>query len=114
MIRSVLYASLLSTSFMVSPALAEAPNTSGQCTKAYNQCQKSCDENNAATASDRITCITACSGTYAACDAGVALEKAKPWLEDQAKKTKKFLEDLLGSLPKNSPAPQKQDKSNSI
>ena len=113
MMRSLIYGSLLSIA-IACPVFADDPATAGQCTKTYNQCQNNCDEAHSSTTTDRITCITACSGAYAACDAGVALEKAKPWLEDQARKTRKFLDDLLKSLPKGSSEPQPQNKSNSI
>lgn len=113
MIRTLIYGSLLSIA-LANPVSAQQPATAEQCATSYNQCQKSCDEDHSSTATDRITCITTCSGAYAACDAGVALEKAKPWFEDQARKTKKFLDDLIESLPKATPEPQPRNKSNSI
>ena len=39
----------------------------------------------------RAACVPVCSGKFATCDAGVAYDKARPWIEDQAKKLKTFL-----------------------
>jgi len=95
-------------------AMAEG-RTSAQCGQEFDQCQKVCNEDPDGGAAKRAPCVAKCSGLYAACDAGVAYEKAKPWIEEQAKKTKRFFDELIDKYgTKNEPGPPKKDKSNSI
>ena len=83
---------------------------------AFDQCLDKCDEDFGDQPARRAACVPVCSGKFAACDAGVAYEKAKPWLEDQANKTKNFFEDLIKKYgkPSSEPNPQKKTKDNSI
>ena len=96
------------------PVIADE-KTSAQCGREFDQCQVTCNSSYA-DAARRAPCVAKCSGLYAACDAGVAYEKAKPWIEDQAKKTKKFFDDLIkkfeGGQPR--PDPHEKTKSNNI
>lgn len=88
-----------------SPAASAADaKTQQQCADAFDLCIKDCETTYKGDTAGRAACMPQCSGKYAACDAGVAYEKAKPWLEDQAKKTKKFFDDLLKGLEKDAPA----------
>ena len=101
-------------------ALAAATATAGnrdteQCGREFDQCQTRRNGDYSEDAAKRAPCVAKCSGLYAACDAGVAFDKAKPWLEEQAQKTKRFFEELLDksdSAPQ--PDPQKKTKKNSI
>jgi hypothetical protein len=97
-------------------ATATADNrTSAQCGHEFDQCQTSCNTDHKDDAAKRAPCVARCSGLYAACDAGVAYDKAKPWLEEQAKKTQKFFEELLDKYGKEpQPDPQVKTKKNSI
>ncbi len=83
-----------------------------KCASEFEACLTDCDTRYLNDAGGKAACVPQCSGRYAACDAGVAYDEAKPWLEDQAKKTKKFFEDLMENLKKGPPAePAPNDKS---
>ena len=75
-----------------------------QCASEFDKCLKACDDEHGADTAGRAACVPTCSGKYAACDAGVAYDKAKPWVEEQAGKTKRFFEDLMDRLKKDPPA----------
>lgn len=85
-------------------AFAADTKTQQQCADAFDACVADCSVTYKDDAPRRAACMPQCSGKYAACDAGVAYEKARPWLEDQANKTKKFFDDLLKGLEKAPPA----------
>lgn len=74
-----------------------------KCAGEFDQCLKACDDEHGSDTAGRAACTPVCSGKYAACDAGVAYDKAKPWIEEQAGKTKKFIEDLMDRLKKETP-----------
>jgi hypothetical protein len=98
----------------VSPAMADG-KTSAQCGHEFDQCQIQCNSEFKDDAAQRAPCVAKCSGHYAACDAGVAYEKAKPWLEEQANKTKRFFDELLKKYEsEKQPEPAKKTKKNSI
>lgn len=94
---------------------AETPVQSA-CSKQFDQCLAACDLDFAGEPAKRAACVPTCSGKFAACDAGVAYDKAKPWLEEQARKSKKFFESLIDKYGQSSPepAPQEKTKDNSI
>ncbi len=93
--------------FLVATLPFAAGASQGECAQAFDQCLKQCDTDHAGDTSARAACVPACSGKYAACDAGVAYDKARPWLEEQADKTKRFLEDLMDDLKRDeAPAPE--------
>lgn len=71
-----------------------------QCSAQFDSCLKACDDEYGTDTAGRAACVPTCSGKYAACDAGVAYDKAKPWVEEQAGKTKKFFDDLMDRLKK--------------
>lgn len=71
-----------------------------QCSVDFDSCLKACDDEHGIDTAGRAACVPTCSGKYAACDAGVAYDKAKPWVEEQADKTKKFFDDLMDRLKK--------------
>lgn len=102
----------VSLSAGASPALANDP-AHEQCAGAFELCLSECETSNQGDVAGRAACVPQCSGKYAACDAGVAYDKAKPWVEEQARKTKKFLDDLMQDLKKEpaSESPQSRDKS---
>jgi len=111
-------------------SLAEAQTAtekSAQCANIFEQCKAQCSTNYPDDTAQRAPCVTVCSGRYAACDAGVAydsakpwvkdrIEKAKPWLEEQAEKAKKLYQDLMKEYgtEDEAPDPQKKTKDNSI
>lgn len=111
-------AALVVSAFMpLSAAQADGENTAqtkGACSKQYEQCQQTCNKDHPDVAPNRIACVTGCSGKFAACDAGVAFDKAKPWIEEQGRKTQKFFEDLLGSGEGDTPPSQTKTDENSI
>ena len=74
-----------------------------QCAMTFDACLAECKTKYAKDAAGHAACVPQCSGKYAACDAGVAYDKAKPWIEEQAAKTKKFLDDLMENMKKDSP-----------
>lgn len=86
------------------------------CAQSFDQCLKKCDEDFGDQTARRAACVPVCSGKFAACDAGVAYDKAKPWLEEQARKTKKLFEDLVDQYGGKEKLlePQKKTKDNSI
>lgn len=89
--------------------------TSAQCGHEFDQCQTECNSTFKSDAAKRAPCVARCSGLYAACDAGVAYEKAKPWLEEQAKKTQRFFDELLKEYGgEKQPDPQVKTQKNSI
>lgn len=98
---------LASAVFLAPQAMADE-KTQQQCAAAFDACIAECGTTYKDDASGRAACMPRCSGQYAACDAGVAYDKAKPWLEDQAKKTKKFFEDMMKDLKKD-PEPDSGD-----
>jgi len=92
-----------------------ADNKIDQCGHEFDQCQARCNTDFKDDAGSRAPCVAKCSGLYAACDAGVAYEKAKPWLEEQARKTKRFFDELLKKYEQESqPDPRKKTEKNSI
>ena len=100
---------------MMSGAVQADGKTSAQCGREFDQCQNACNADPHTGAATRAPCVAKCSGLYAACDAGVAYEKAKPWIEDQAKKTKRFFEELIEKYGTQDKAtPPKKDKPKSI
>ena len=101
----------VSLSVFATPTLADGA-AHDQCAGAFELCLKECETQNEGDVAGRAACVPSCSGKYAACDAGVAYDKAKPWVEEQAKKTKKFLDDLLEELRKEpTPEPKQQGQS---
>lgn len=106
---TILMAALLLSS---ASALADGKSQE-QCSLEFDNCLKECDTKFGGDTGKRAACVPQCSGKYAACDAGVAYDKAKPWLEEQADKTKKFFEGLMDDLKKDEnpePAPDQQTK----
>ena len=98
----------------LTPVLAEG-KTSAQCGREYNQCQVRCNTDYKDDTVRRAPCVARCSGLFAACDAGVAYDKVKPWLEEQAQETKRFFDELLKKHGgEQQPDPQKKTKNNSI
>ena len=95
---------------------AERVKKQSECSKQFDQCLIKCKEDYGDQTARHAACVPVCSGKFAACDAGVAYEKAKPWIEDQAKKSKEFFDDLIEKYgTKESPEdPQKKTKKNSI
>jgi hypothetical protein len=90
--------SLVTVMFVLALASVTATagkKTSEQCGHEFDQCQVRCDTDFKEDASRRALCVAKCSGLYTVCDASVAYDKAKPWLEEQAEKTKRFFEELL-------------------
>lgn len=77
-----------------------------QCASEFDSCLKACDDEFGTDTAGRAACVPTCSGKYAACDAGVAYDKAKPWVEEQAGKTKKFFDDLMDRLKKEPSEPE--------
>ena len=107
-------AAALSVALIAATATADG-KTSAQCGQEFDQCQTQCNTEHKDDAGKRAPCVAKCSGLYAACDAGVAYEKAKPWIEEQAEKTKKFFEELLDKYDgEKQPVPQVKTKKNSI
>ena len=99
---------------LATPVMAEG-KSSAQCGHEFDQCQTRCNTDFEDDAARRAPCVAKCSGLYAACDAGVAYENAKPWLEEQAKKTKRFFDELLKEYDRErKPDPQKKTDKNSI
>ncbi len=83
-----------------------------QCAGDFESCLAECDTKFADDAGGKAKCVPQCSVRYAACDAGAAYDQAKPWIEEQAKKSKKFFDDLMNDLKKDPPAdPAPKDKS---
>jgi len=97
----------------LAPLASKAQTTAHeQCANAFELCLAECDTKHEGDASGKAACVPQCSGRYAACDAGVAYDQAKPWIEEQAKKSKKFFDDLMKNLKKDPPAePEPKDKS---
>jgi len=93
---------------------AQAEDGHKKCAAAYEQCIADCNSKYADDIAGRAACTPKCSGIYAACDAGVAYDKAKPWLEEQAKKTQKFMQDLMDRLKKGPPEDTEPSKDKSI
>lgn len=102
----------VSSSVYAIPTLADG-TAHEQCAGAFELCLMECETQNEGDVAGRAACVPSCSGKYAACDAGVAYDKAKPWIEEQAKKTKKFLEDLLEE-PRKKPTPEPKQHGQSI
>ncbi len=86
------------------PSHAESQSQSA-CAIQFDQCLKKCDVNFSEQPGRRAACVPVCSGKFAACDAGVAYEKAKPWLEEQTRKSKEFFDGLIEKYGKNSSPP---------
>ena len=114
-IRKFLPGIVLSGALLIgAPALAQG-KTSQQCGHEFDQCQTACNADHKDDAGKRAPCVAKCSGLYAACDAGVAYDKAKPWIEEQAKKTKNFFDELMKEYaPKKEPVPPAPKKPKSI
>jgi len=100
----------------LTPLTAKAQSTAHeQCAGAFELCLAECDTKHVDDAAGKAACVPQCSGRYAACDAGVAYDQAKPWIEEQAKKSKKFFDDLMKGLKKDPPeAPESDPTKKSI
>lgn len=98
----------VSVFLICSLALASTPYADEykQCGAEFDRCLKACDDEFGNDTSGRAACVPTCSAKYAACDAGVAYDKAKPWVEEQAGKTKKFFDDLMDRLKKEPSEPE--------
>lgn len=105
---------VLLAGLVIGPQAFADVKSSAQCGREFDQCQAVCNEDRAADASKRAPCVAKCATVYAACDAGVAYDKAKPWIEEQARKTKKFLDELIEKYAPKTAPPAGQDKSKSI
>ncbi len=79
--------------------------TSKNCARAFDACLKECDAKFGVDTAKRAACVPGCSAKYAACDAGVAYEEVKPWLEEQLEKSKKIIDDFMKDLKKDKPEP---------
>lgn len=77
----------------------DTPLTSTECGREYRSCKADCREKHPDDTAKRSACLPVCAARHAACDARAAFERAKPWLEDKARKTEEFLEDLLQDPP---------------
>ena len=103
----------LAALYLAVPVQAVHADQYKQCATEFDMCLKACDDEYGNDTAGRAACVPTCSGKYAACDAGVAYDKAKPWIEEQAGKTKKFFDDLMDRLkkePSESPdAPETPD-----
>ena len=75
--------------------------------------QAECSASHKDEARKRVPCVARCSGRYVTCDAGVAYDKAKPWIDEQVKIAKKFFEELIKKLGDKYPPPL-QTKSKNI
>lgn len=75
------------------------------CAEAFDACLADCNTQFKDDTAKRAACVPQCSGSYAACDAGVAYDKAKPWFEKKAQDTKKFFEDMIEDFKKENPEP---------
>lgn len=103
--KRILMATMALGLLMAAPAYADGKN-SAKCSADFDQCLADCKSKFGADSAKHAACVPQCSGKYAACDAGVAYDKAKPWLEEQANKTKKFFDDMMNDLKKEEkPAP---------
>ncbi len=114
--------------FLSSSVFAQtAAETSSQCAATFEQCQAQCTIEHENDNIRRAPCMTVCSGQYAACDAGVVydtakpwvddkIEKSKPWFEEQADKAKSLFDDLMKEYGSDNELenPQKKTKDNSI
>ncbi|NQV98369.1 MAG: hypothetical protein HQ483_01625 [Rhodospirillales bacterium] len=105
--------------FILALGLASAQADShsrAACAEQLDQCLKQCDIDYMQEPVHRAACVPVCSGKFAACDAGVAYERAKPWLEEQARKSKDFFEDLIRKYgqPGQTEDPEGKTKDNSI
>lgn len=100
-------AAVLAALIAVSAAGAAAANekTAQQCARAFDACLKECDDKFGADTAKRAACVPGCSAKYAACDAGVAYEEVKPWLEEQLEKSKKVIDEFMKDLKKDKPEP---------
>jgi uncharacterized Fe-S center protein len=120
-------AALMSIGLTVTAYAQTATEKSALCQKTFEQCKAQCISNYENDNAQRAPCVTVCSGRYAACDAGVVydtakpwvddkIEKAKPWLEEQSEKAKRLFDDLMKEYgPKDAPSDsQKKTKDNSI
>lgn len=97
---------IAATGLLLTGTVQADEKTSTKCAAEFDQCLKDCDTNFGEDTGKRAACVPQCSAKYAACDAGVAYDKAKPWVEEQANKTKKFFEDMMNDLKKKEePAP---------
>ena len=98
---------------MAVPAMAGSKTTQ-QCGNEFDQCRVACNASHRDEPS-HAPCAARCSGLYAACEAGVAYDKAKPWVDEQEKKTKKFFDELMKMFDeKDAPSPEAKTKLNSI
>lgn len=127
-IKSGLYAAVLVCVFNSHPSMAQTTTEkSAQCATEFEQCQTQCKTDHKDDNVRRAPCMTVCSGKYAACDAGVVydtakpwvdekIEQSKPWFEEQADKAKKLYEDLLRKYGSDQEEtnPQTKNKDNSI
>lgn len=91
------------------PTLADQKGH-GECAEAFDACLADCKTRFPDDAGKHAACVPQCSGSYAACDAGVAYDKAKPWFEDKAQKTKKFFEDMIEDFKKENPDQEQPER----
>ena len=99
---------MLTLAFASKPGLADQ-KSHDECANAFDACLTDCNTRFADDVGKRAACVPQCSSSYAACDAGVAYDKAKPWFEEKAQKTKKFFEDMIEDFKKENPEPEQPE-----
>lgn len=99
------FLAILTVGLLAAGGVQADEKSSAKCSAEFDQCLKDCDTKYGQDTAKRAACVPQCSGSYAACDAGVAYEKAKPWFEEKAEKTKKFFEDLVDDLKREEKTP---------
>jgi len=111
-LRNIMLVAVACAAVIGVPAAAEEkqpPVSAENCRLEHETCRADCERKHFNDEAKRAACLSVCSARYAACDAKAAYDKARPWLEDTARKTKKFLEDLLKDMPvpgKDAPPPK--------
>jgi len=100
---------------LMAPVMADQHTATAQCAQKYQSCQQQCNSKYTDDGTSKAGCLAKCSAGYAACDAAAAYEKAKPWLDQQTEKAKKFWDELMKDSPENAPInPEKNSKDKSI
>ena len=89
---------------------AAEQNQKSECSLKFEQCLQKCDDDFGEQVAQHAACVPVCSGKFVICDAGFAYDKAKPWIEDQAKKTKKNLEQFIEKYGTKDQTPDPQKK----
>ncbi|MEO5372712.1 MAG: hypothetical protein H7840_00375 [Alphaproteobacteria bacterium] len=90
---------------LAAPAAAAAGDQTppDRCRAVRDGCADACTQRHPEGDAARVGCIARCTADHAACEAQSQYDAAKPWLNDQVGKMRRFYEGFKGDGPPGAP-----------